>query len=180
MTHPQFQRLINEEIFLRLPLDDTTNIHPAHNSSSGYPTIGRSEASDAQTPSSGLVRNLNPNFNAVRIHAIMKTIQCMVPDGSPLALLAQQGAEAANLIVVEKSAGVPRGEPSAGCNNQAGRAQSEAASSAKTNRHLSEHNAHRRIMQNRNTWEYGHNQNDLHNIIEYHSRIRDRTPSPPS
>jgi hypothetical protein len=36
----------------------------------------------------------------------METIQCMAPNGSPLALLTQQGAEAANLIVAEKSAGV--------------------------------------------------------------------------
>jgi hypothetical protein len=39
---------------------------PRH-SSSGYPTIGRSEASDARTPSTGLIRNLNPDFNAVRV-----------------------------------------------------------------------------------------------------------------
>jgi hypothetical protein len=38
----------------------------------------------------------------------------MAPDGSPLALLAQQGAEAANLVVAEKSIGVPRREPSGG------------------------------------------------------------------
>jgi hypothetical protein len=37
------------------------------NRSRGYPTIGKSEMSDAQTPSSGLVQNLNPNFNAVRL-----------------------------------------------------------------------------------------------------------------
>jgi hypothetical protein len=61
----------------------------ARNSSSGYPTIGRSEAFDVQTPSAGLVRNLNPNFNAVRVQAIMETIQRMAPDGSTLALLAQ-------------------------------------------------------------------------------------------
>jgi hypothetical protein len=35
------------------------------NSSSGYPTIGRSEVTDAQTPSVGLVQNLNLDFNAV-------------------------------------------------------------------------------------------------------------------
>jgi hypothetical protein len=46
----------------------------ARNSSSGYPTIGRSEATDTQTPSVGLVRNLNPNFNVVRVQAIMETI----------------------------------------------------------------------------------------------------------
>jgi hypothetical protein len=37
----------------------------------------------------------------------METIQCMTLDGSPLAVLAQQGAEAANIIVVEKSVGIP-------------------------------------------------------------------------
>jgi hypothetical protein len=31
----------------------------------------------------------------------------MAPDGSPLALLAQQGAKAANLVVAEKSTDVP-------------------------------------------------------------------------
>jgi hypothetical protein len=117
----------------------------ARNNSSGYPTIGRSEASDVQTPSMRLVRNLNSDFNAVRVQAIMETIQRMTPDGSPLALLAQQGAEAVNLIVAEKSADVPQGEPSAGRNNRAGCARSEAASSANPNRHLSEHDARRRI-----------------------------------
>jgi hypothetical protein len=80
---------------------------PRH-SSNGYPTIGRSEASDARTPSTGLIRNLNPNFNDIRVQAIMEIIQRMAPDGSPLALLAQQGAEAANLVVAEKSTGVPK------------------------------------------------------------------------
>jgi hypothetical protein len=74
----------------------------AHNSSSGYPTIGRSETTDAQTPSVGLVRNLNLEFNVIRVHAIMETIQGMTPDGSPLALLAQQGAKAVNLVIAEK------------------------------------------------------------------------------
>jgi hypothetical protein len=90
-------------------------------SSSGYPTIGRSEASDARTPSTGLIQNLNPDFNAVRVQAIMETIQRMAPDGSPLALLAQQGAEAANLVVAEKSTGIPRREPSGGHNDRARR-----------------------------------------------------------
>jgi hypothetical protein len=51
----------------------------------------------------------------------METIQCMVPDGSPVAVLAQQGAEAANLIVTEKSADVPRREPSVSGNDRARR-----------------------------------------------------------
>jgi hypothetical protein len=80
---------------------------PRH-SSSGYPTIGRSETSDTRTPSTGLIQNLNPDFNVVCVQAIMETIQWMTPDDSPLALLAQQGAEAANLFVAEKWTGVPR------------------------------------------------------------------------
>jgi hypothetical protein len=39
----------------------------SHNSSSRYPTIGRLEASDARTLSGGLVRNLNPDFSAIRV-----------------------------------------------------------------------------------------------------------------
>jgi hypothetical protein len=143
----------------------------AHNSSSGYPTIGRSEATDAQTPSAGLVQNLNPEFNAVWVQAIMDTIQRMTPDDSLLALLAQQGAEAVNLVVAEKSAGVPRGELSVGRNDRAGRAQSQAASLASPRRHLSERDARCRITQNDNAWEYGRNRNDLCNVIEDRRRI---------
>jgi hypothetical protein len=88
----------------RLILMVAPNRDRSHNSSSGYPTIGRSETSDAKTPSAGLVQNLNPDFNAVWVQVIMETIQRMTPDGSPLTLLAQQGAEAMNLVVIEKSA----------------------------------------------------------------------------
>jgi hypothetical protein len=94
---------------------------PRH-SSSGHPTIGRSDASDARTPSTGLIQNLNLDFNTVRVQAVMETIQRMAPDGSPLALLAQQGAKAANLVVAEKSTDVPRREPSGGHNDRARRA----------------------------------------------------------
>jgi hypothetical protein len=134
----------------RLILMVAPDVDRAHNSCSGYATIGRSEATDAQTPSARLVWNLNPDFNAVRVQAIMEIIQCMAPDGSRLALLAQQGAEAVNLVVAEKSAGIPRGELFAGHNGRAGHARSEAASSASPKRHLSEHNARRCITQNRN------------------------------
>jgi hypothetical protein len=72
------------------------------NSSSRYSTIGRSE-SDAQTPSAGLVWNLNSDFKLFG-SVIMETIQRMAPNGSPLALLAQQGAEAVILVIAEKSA----------------------------------------------------------------------------
>jgi hypothetical protein len=56
----------------------------SHNSSNRYPTIRRSEATDTRTPSSGLVWNLNSDFNDVRVQAIMETIQHMAPNGSPL------------------------------------------------------------------------------------------------
>jgi hypothetical protein len=93
----------------------------SHNNSSRYHTIGRLEASDARTPSAGLVQNLNPDFNKVCIQAIMKTIQRMAPDGSPLVVLAQQGDEATNLIIAEKSTSIPWREPSAGNNDWARR-----------------------------------------------------------
>jgi hypothetical protein len=163
----------------RLILMVAPNGDRSRNSSSGYPTIERSETSDVQTPSAGLVQNLHPNFNIVRVQAIMDTIQCMAPDGSPLALLAQQEAEATNLVVVEKLASGPRREPSAGHNDQVRRARSEATSSASPNRHLAENDACWRITQNHNTWEYGRNRDDLRNVIEDKRRIRDRTSSPP-
>jgi hypothetical protein len=157
---------------IRLILMVAPNGDQSRNSSSGYPTIGRLETCDA-------VRNLNPDFNAIRVQAIMETIQCMTLDGSPLALLAQQGAEAANLIVAEKSVGVPRREPSVGYNDWARHARCEAASSASPNRYLAKNDACRRITQNHNAWEYGRNRDDLRNIIKDRRRLRDRTPSPP-
>jgi hypothetical protein len=45
----------------------------------------------------------------------------MAPDDSSLAILAWQWAEAANLIVAEKSVGVPRREPPISSNEQARR-----------------------------------------------------------
>jgi hypothetical protein len=121
----------------------------SHNNSSRYPTIRRSEASDARTPSGGLVQNLNLDFNTVQVQVIMEIIQRMAPDGSPLAVLAQQGVEAANLIITKKSPGILRREPSVGDSDRARRARSEAASLASPNRRSSEHDARRRITQNR-------------------------------
>jgi hypothetical protein len=77
---------------------------PSHDSSSRYPTIVRLEASDARTPNDRMIQNLNQDFNAVRLQTIMKSIQRMKPKGSPLITLPRQGAEAANLIVAERSA----------------------------------------------------------------------------
>jgi hypothetical protein len=75
----------------------------------------------------------------------METIQCMAPDSSPLALLAQQEAEAVNLIISEKLASRPRRELSVGHNDRARCARSEAASSASPNRHLAENDVRRCI-----------------------------------
>jgi hypothetical protein len=163
----------------RLILMVAPNGDQSHNSSSRYPTIRRSKASDARMSSSGLVRNLNPNFNVIQVQAIMKTIQCMVPDDSPLTVLAQQGTETANLVVIEKSTSVPQREPSVGGNDRARRARSEVVSSASPNHRLFEHDARRHITQNRAAWECDRDQDDLRNVIEDHRRSRTRTPSPP-
>jgi hypothetical protein len=84
----------------------------------------------------------------------------MTHDGYPLALLTQQRVEAVNLVVVEKSVSGPRREPSAGHNDRARRAQSEAAPSISPNQHLVENDARWRITQNRNTQEYSCNRDD--------------------
>jgi hypothetical protein len=72
---------------------------------------------DARTPSDDLVWNLNPDFNAIQVQVIMETIQRMMPDDSSLAVLAQQGAKVANLVITDKSAGVPWREPTIGDND---------------------------------------------------------------
>jgi hypothetical protein len=95
------------------------NGYRSNNTSNRYPTIKRSEASDARTPSGGLIQNMNPDFNTIWVQAIMETIQRMAPDGSPFAVLTQQGAEAANLVVAEKLVGVPWRKPSVDDNDRA-------------------------------------------------------------
>jgi hypothetical protein len=50
-----------------------SNDDRSSNTFSRYPTIGRSEVSDVRTPSGGLARNLNPDFNVVWVQAIMET-----------------------------------------------------------------------------------------------------------
>jgi hypothetical protein len=58
-------------------------------------------------PNTGMIHNLNPDFNVVCLQTIMEMIQRLAPEGSPLVALAQQGAELANLITAEKSTGDP-------------------------------------------------------------------------
>jgi hypothetical protein len=41
--------------------------------------------------------------NVVRLQTIMELIQHMAPDGSPLIALEQQGVEAEELVIVERS-----------------------------------------------------------------------------
>jgi hypothetical protein len=151
----------------------------SHNSSSRYLTIERSEASDARTLNAGLIPNMNPDFNVTWVQTIMETIQRMAPNGSPLVVLAQQGAEAVNVVIIERSIGVPQREPFVGDNDRAMHARSEAASSASPNRHLAEHDARWWITQYRAAQKYGHDQNDLRNVIEDRRRLRLKTPSPP-
>jgi hypothetical protein len=93
---------------------------PSHNSSSRYPTIGRSEASDARTSNDEMIQYLNTDFNTIRLQTIIESIQHMAPDGSPLVALAQQGAKAVNYVIAQQSAGNPRGDPSVG--NRSGKA----------------------------------------------------------
>jgi hypothetical protein len=93
--------------------------------------------------------------------------------------LAHKGAETANLVVTEKLAGVPRREPSVSDNDRARHARSEAAFSASPNHHVVEHDARWCITQTHAAWEYSHDQDDLHNVIEDQRHLRLRTPSPP-
>jgi hypothetical protein len=46
----------------------------SQNNFSRYPTIRRSEASDARTPNDGMIQNLNPDFIAIRLQTIMESI----------------------------------------------------------------------------------------------------------
>jgi hypothetical protein len=61
-----------------------------------------------------MIQNLNSDFNAMQLQTIMESIQRMAPEGSPLVALAQHGAEVANFVIKELSAGNPQGEPSVG------------------------------------------------------------------
>jgi hypothetical protein len=98
---------------------------------------------------------------------------------APLAVLAQQRAEAANLVIAKKSIGVPQREPSVCDNDRARRARSEVVSSVSPNRQLSKHDARRRITQNRAAREYSRERDDLRNVIEDRRHLKLRTPSPP-
>jgi hypothetical protein len=154
----------------------------SQNSSNKYPTIRGSKTCDARTPSNRVIRNLNLDFNILRLQTIMESIQWMVLQDSPLVALAQQGAEAVgHIIAVECSTGNHWGEPSVGNRtaNQAKRARSEAASSASGNRCLADNDARRWITQNHRQQEYGHDLVDLRNIIDDRRRDRARTSSPP-
>jgi hypothetical protein len=80
---------------------------PSQNNSSRYPTIGRLEVSNDRMPNGEMIRNLNPEFNVIRLETIMESIQRMAHEGSPLIALAQQGDEVANIVVAQQSADNP-------------------------------------------------------------------------
>jgi hypothetical protein len=110
---------------------------------------------------------------------ILESIQRMAPEGSLLIALAQQGVEAANLMVAERSAGNPLQEPSVGNQDQEIHAQREVDSSVSSNRCLADNDAQCHITQNRNMREYGYDRDDLRTVIEDRRCIRARTPTPP-
>jgi hypothetical protein len=59
-----------------------------------------------------MTRNLNTDFNVIRLQTIMKFIQLMAPEDSPLIAITRQGVDAVNFVVAQRSADNPRGEPS--------------------------------------------------------------------
>jgi hypothetical protein len=97
----------------------------------------------------------------------MESIQRMALEGSPLVALAQQRAEVANVIVAQRSADNPRGEPSIDnrSNDRGKRVRSEATSSAIDNHRLADNDALRQITKKRYLRECDHDHKDLHNII---------------
>jgi hypothetical protein len=106
----------------------------------------------------------------------------MAPEGSPLLALAQQGAEAANhVIVAERSTSNHQEEPSIGnwLDGWAKRAWSEAASSASSNCLLAYNDACPLITHNHWQREYDYDHDDLCNVIDDRKRLRARSPTPP-
>jgi hypothetical protein len=104
----------------------------------------------------------------------------MVPQGTPLVALAQQGAEAVGQIVTsEPSAGNPRGVPSIGnrSTDRVKHARSEGASSARRNKRMADNDAHRWITQTRQQREYGRDPANLRKIIDDRRHGRARTSS---
>jgi hypothetical protein len=105
----------------------------------------------------------------------------MALEGSPLIAWAQQGVEATNQVIAAKrSARNHRGEPSAGnqYNGQVKRTQSEVASSANGNRHLTNNDSRLWITQNCWMREYGRDRDDLRNIIDDRRHLRGRSLTP--
>jgi hypothetical protein len=111
----------------------------------------------------------------------MESIRPMTPEGSPFVALAQQGAEAANHVIAERSTDNPRREPPVDNRSydRAKRARSEVASSASGNHRLADNDVHRWITQNRHLWESGCGRDDLRNVIDDVRHLRTRSPTPP-
>jgi hypothetical protein len=104
----------------------------------------------------------------------------MAPEISPLVALAQQGAEAANVVIAQRSVGNPQGEPSVGnrSNDRGKRAQSEAVASVSGNRHLADNDVRRWITQNSYLRECDRDREDLRNVIDDRRHRRARSPTP--
>jgi hypothetical protein len=128
-----------------------------------------------------MIRNLNPDFNAIRLQTIMKFIQLMAPEDSPLIGITRQGVDAVNFVVAQRSADNPRGEPSVDnqSNDRVKRVRSEATSLASGNRHLADNDACRWITQNCHLRECVRDREDLCNIIDDQRCVRARSSTPP-
>jgi hypothetical protein len=111
----------------------------------------------------------------------MESIQRMAPEDSSLIALAQQGTEVVNIVVAQRSADNPRGEPSVGnrSNDRRKRARSEATTSTSGNHRLADNDARWRITQNRYLRERGRDHEDLCNVIDDQRRRKVRSPTPP-
>jgi hypothetical protein len=48
-----------------------------------------------------MIRNLNLDFNTIRLQTIMESIQRMAPESSLIVALAQQGVEVVNFVVAQ-------------------------------------------------------------------------------
>jgi hypothetical protein len=87
----------------------------------------------------------------------------------------------ANVVVAQRSASNPRGEPSVDnrSNDRGKRARSEAASSASGNRRLADNDARQWITQNLYLREFGRDREYLYNIIDDRRRLRAGSPTTP-
>jgi hypothetical protein len=135
-----------------------SNGDPSHNSSSRYPTIGRSEASDVRTLNDGMIRNL-------------KAL-------SLLLWLSKRLRWRMSLWHNDRPATLEGNHPSA-TDQMIGKRELEATSSASGNHRLADNDARWLITQNRYLRECGHDREDFRNIIDDQRHHRARIPTLP-